>query len=612
MALSGTGFVPSLIASSASVNFGSQALGTTSSEQFIFLQNWLPATVTVNSVALSSTLDFSIFDGCVGTVAAGDSCDIVVEVTPQGTGQLTAVLNVVYTAPGAAAPSTLQVSLQATGQTNSAGLTFIAVTPCRVADTRNPAGAFGGPSIAASTRRDFAIPSSACGIPSTAGAYSLNVTAVPAAKLGYRTVWAAGKAQPNVSTLNSDGRVKASAAIVAAGTNGAVSVYASDTTDVILDVNGYFAAPGTTPSLAFNVLDFCRVVDTRNETGALGGPFLKGGQRRTFPILTGPCEVPNMAEAYLLNLTAIPHGPLGYLATFPTGQSQPLISTLNALNGLVTANSAIVAAGTNGSIDVYSTNDTDLVIDISGYFGPLSQYGLAFFPTTPCRLVDTRNPSPGTLVNGMLTTVDLAPGPCAAQFVRVENDSSPPKSALVLNATVVPSNTLRYLSIPSATLSGMEQPLTSLLNSLDGAVTSNMTVVLASFGGSLIGLSLFATDPTYLIIDTSGYFFLLNLYRRLDRLKVFYWSWNVCRADWRRVLIADTSSSTSDIALRRGWFRFLLYCRAIAGRCDNVWCCCWNEQPQPGPVQTAETAGRVLEQTGGKSCRYIAPPESFQ
>src|SRR5208283_5501479 len=48
-------------------------------------------------------------------------------------------------------------------------LQFVAVTPCRVADTRNPPGPFGG------TSRDFAIPSSACGIPSTASAYSMNI-----------------------------------------------------------------------------------------------------------------------------------------------------------------------------------------------------------------------------------------------------------------------------------------------------------------------------------------------------------------------------------------------------------------------------------------------------
>ena len=43
-----------------------------------------------------------------------------------------------------------------------------------------------------------------------------------------------------------DGRVKANAAIVPAGASGAVSVYVTDTTDVVLDIDGYFA-PADSP-----------------------------------------------------------------------------------------------------------------------------------------------------------------------------------------------------------------------------------------------------------------------------------------------------------------------------------------------------------------------------
>ena len=70
----------------------------------------------------------------------------------------------------------------------------------------------------------------------------MNVTVVPDAALGYLTAWQTGAAQPYVSTLNSwDGSVVANAAIVPAGANGAISVFVSNSTDVILDINGYFA-----------------------------------------------------------------------------------------------------------------------------------------------------------------------------------------------------------------------------------------------------------------------------------------------------------------------------------------------------------------------------------
>jgi len=107
------------------------------------------------------------------------------------------------------------------------GLSFVPVTPCRIADTRNTAGPFGGPALAANGTRSFVIPSSACSIPTTALAYALNFTVAPHATLGYLTVWPTGQSQPLVSTLNSyDGRVKANAAIMPAGTGGAISVYA--------------------------------------------------------------------------------------------------------------------------------------------------------------------------------------------------------------------------------------------------------------------------------------------------------------------------------------------------------------------------------------------------
>ena len=113
----------------------------------------------------------------------------------------------------------------------------------------------------------------------------MNVTVVPGPTLGYLTIWPAGQPQPVVSTMNSvDGRVKADAAIVPAGANGAVSVYVTDTTNVIVDVNGYFA-PVSGSTLAFYPLTPCRVADTRKSDfpPGLGPPSLTGGQERALP-----------------------------------------------------------------------------------------------------------------------------------------------------------------------------------------------------------------------------------------------------------------------------------------------------------------------------------------
>jgi hypothetical protein len=81
------------------------------------------------------------------------------------------------------------------------------------------------------------------------------------------------------------------------------------------------------------------------------------------------CGVPASA-AYSLNVAVVPHGPLGYLTVWPSGEEQPLISTLNSLDGRIKANAAIVPAGANGAVRIFASNATDVVVDIDGYFVP--------------------------------------------------------------------------------------------------------------------------------------------------------------------------------------------------------------------------------------------------
>jgi hypothetical protein len=153
-----------------------------------------------------------------------------------------------------------------------------------------------------------------------------------------------------------------------------VDVFASNNTDLIIDENGYFGPPGGLNGLHFYPVSPCRIADTRASggfTGAFGPPSMTGGQTRSFPVPSSTCGIPSTAQAYSLNMTVLPSSePFNYLTTWPTGQPQPLVSTLNSYDGSIAANAALVPAGTGGAINVYVSNNTDLLIDIDGYFAP--------------------------------------------------------------------------------------------------------------------------------------------------------------------------------------------------------------------------------------------------
>jgi Divergent InlB B-repeat domain len=133
---------------------------------------------------------------------------------------------------------TISYTIQASWS-NPAGLDFYTVTPCRVLDTR-PAS----PLVSGMPRTLQIV--GACGIPGTAKAVSLNVTAVLPNSSGNLVLWPADLPKPGASTNFSAGLTRANQTILALATNGAGSLQAEafivggGTVHLILDVNGYF------------------------------------------------------------------------------------------------------------------------------------------------------------------------------------------------------------------------------------------------------------------------------------------------------------------------------------------------------------------------------------
>jgi hypothetical protein len=194
----------------------------------------------------------------------------------------------------------------------------------------------------------------------------MNFTVVPynGEPMGYLTVWPQGSPQPVVSTLNNRTATNvANAAIVPSGTGGGIAVYPSADTQLLADIDGYFAAPGSGGLSLYSEAP-CRVIDTR---GIGNGQPFQG--ELTVNVTNSACSPPANAQAYVFNATVVPPGALGYLTLWPDGENQPLASTLNAIDGAITSNMAIVPTN-NGSIDAYASALTQLILDISSYFAP--------------------------------------------------------------------------------------------------------------------------------------------------------------------------------------------------------------------------------------------------
>ncbi|MEO7132541.1 MAG: CHAP domain-containing protein [Dermatophilaceae bacterium] len=238
---------------------------------------------------------------------------------------------------------------------------FTALVPGRVLDTRIGLGAE-RVRIPARGQVDVQV-TGVKGVPASgAAAVALNVTAVDPSGAGFVTAWPAGSPRPDASSLNYvTGSIVAGMVIAKVGTGGQVSLMSSASSDLVVDVSGWFPAAsdytGTTPA---------RLLDTRS---GLGGPAgsLPAGRTVTLDV-TGRGGVPaSGVEAVMLTVTAVDPGRDGYMVAFPSGTSRPVASTVNYPASRTVANSTLVKVGADGTVRIYTHAPADLVVDVQGY-----------------------------------------------------------------------------------------------------------------------------------------------------------------------------------------------------------------------------------------------------
>lgn len=184
---------------------------------------------------------------------------------------------------------------------------------------------------------------------------------------------------------------------------------------------GILALLGTVPREAagssFYTVTPCRIVDTRNTAGPLGGPAIGPGQVRALAV-GGRCGISSSAEAVAANITVVTPAANGHLTIVPTGSPQPSTSTINFRAGLVRANNSILRLGTAGGLTVFSGSpgDVHVIVDVNGFFAdPALESSTVARPAF--------NPPPGSYTGEQ--TVDLTTSTPGAQ-IRYTTDGSTP------------------------------------------------------------------------------------------------------------------------------------------------------------------------------------------
>ena len=206
------------------------------------------------------------------------------------------------------------------------------------------------------------------GVPGDALAAVVNVTAIRPSQGGYITVFPCDEKQPNASTLNyTTGQVVANGATTKLGPKGDICVFNNRATDLVVDVTGYHPAgssfDGVTPARVFESRSGLATVDGKQNAAGR----LSGGEQVQVRI-AGRGGVPGDASAVAVNVTAIRPVQNGYITVWPCNEPRPNASTLNYAAGQVVANGATIKLDPQGDICVYANRETDLVVDVTGYF----------------------------------------------------------------------------------------------------------------------------------------------------------------------------------------------------------------------------------------------------
>ena len=266
---------------------------------------------------------------------------------------------------------------------------YVPLTQARIVDSRVAQG-LAGP-LTAMTTASFQV-TGLGGVPSTGvAAVAMTVTYISPTVNAWSTIWAQGSPQPVAGLNVSAGITYANSFITKVGaTTGKVAIVLSaGTSQLAVDVQGYYTDASGGTGATFVPLPLTRAYDARTSGGALGAAASRDIQLSG---VAGLPADPSLISAVVLNVTAAGATAATSVEVWKQGTTRPTPGTsLSAAAGLDTGSMVQTAVGSTGTVSVYNSAGSVLVIvDVEGYYTG-SGSNQFFVPVTPWRILDTRS-----------------------------------------------------------------------------------------------------------------------------------------------------------------------------------------------------------------------------
>jgi hypothetical protein len=299
--------------------------------------------------------------------------------------------------PGGAGDATVDASQGIVEATSTAVLhvtaddTYNPVTPVRLLDTRHNNGL--SSKLSAHVPATFHVTErgGVSNVPTGATAVTANVTIVKPSASASVYLGPEPIVSPTTATISfNKGDITAFGSTIALKSDGTMSatyMASSGTTDLVMDVTGYFTPDNT--GATYHPLTPARLLDTRIKNG-LPGKFV-AGVPRSF-LVWGRGGVPTSATAVTGNLTVVNSTSSWAVYLGPDKIVAPPTSTINFAKGQIRANSLTVPLSTDGKLAATflssGTSKTDLVFDVTGYYTD-DLTGSRYAPLSPAPVVNT-------------------------------------------------------------------------------------------------------------------------------------------------------------------------------------------------------------------------------